>query len=274
MKTRFIIGLILAALITTVLCIGGLALSITIYLFLAIAVFEVWQAFHHVGIDLSRSALVFFVVMLPFSIHYFGIKGILALLMVTGILIFVTKVLRADLTLVSTSYTFFALFYPCLMMSMLPMMLTFPGEAGRLALVVTLVCACVTDMFAYFAGLLFGKHKLCPKISPKKTVEGAIGGTLGGIVASVLVGYLIQPVLGTSVSLLHMAMLGLVSAVAGQIGDLSASLVKRNVGIKDFGKIFPGHGGVMDRLDSILFVAPIVYCYFSLVLLAAWRGGV
>ena len=133
----------------------------------------------------------------------------------------------------------------------------------------TLVCACVTDMFAYFAGLLFGKHKLCPKISPKKTVEGAIGGTLGGIVASVLVGYLIQPVLGTSVSLLHMAMLGLVSAVAGQIGDLSASLVKRNVGIKDFGKIFPGHGGVMDRLDSILFVAPIVYCYFSLVLLAA-----
>ena len=269
MKTRFIIGLILAALITTVLCIGGLALSITIYLFLAIAVFEVWQAFHHVGIDLSRSALVFFVVMLPFSIHYFGIKGILALLMVTGILIFVTKVLRADLTLVSTSYTFFALFYPCLMMSMLPMMLTFPGEAGRLALVVTLVCACVTDMFAYFAGLLFGKHKLCPKISPKKTVEGAIGGTLGGIVASVLVGYLIQPVLGTSVSLLHMAMLGLVSAVAGQIGDLSASLVKRNVGIKDFGKIFPGHGGVMDRLDSILFVAPIVYGYFSLVLLAA-----
>ena len=123
------------------------------------------------------------------------------------------------------------------MMSMLPMMLTFPGEAGRLALVVTLVCACVTDMFAYFAGLLFGKHKLCPKISPKKTVDGAIGGTL--------------------------------SAVAGQIGDLSASLVKRNVGIKDFGKIFPGHGGVMDRLDSILFVAPIVYCYFSLVLLAA-----
>ena len=104
MKTRFIIGLILAALITTVLCIGGLALSITIYLFLAIAVFEVWQAFHHVGIDLSRSALVFFVVMLPFSIHYFGIKGILALLMVTGILIFVTKVLRADLTLVSTPF--------------------------------------------------------------------------------------------------------------------------------------------------------------------------
>ena len=114
MKTRFIIGLILAALITTVLCIGGLALSITIYLFLAIAVFEVWQAFHHVGIDLSRSALVFFVVMLPFSIHYFGIKGILALLMVTGILIFVTKVLRADLTLVSTSYTFLRCFIPVL----------------------------------------------------------------------------------------------------------------------------------------------------------------
>lgn len=268
MKTRFIIGVLLAALMGTMLYLGGWALSVTLYVFLAIAVFEVWQAFHHVGIDLSRSALMFFVVLLPLAIQTFGIKGILALLMMTGILIFVTKVLRADLTLVSTAYTFFALFYPCLMMSMLPMMLTFPGEAGRLALVVTLVCACVTDMAAYFAGMLFGKHKLCPKISPKKTVEGSIGGVLGGVLGSVLVGYLIQPALGTAVSMWHMALLGLVSAAAGQIGDLAASLVKRNVGIKDFGKIFPGHGGVMDRLDSILFVAPLVYCYFSLVLLA------
>ena len=269
MKTRFIIGVILATLMGTMLYLGSWPLKITLYVFLAMAVYEVWQAFHHAGLHLSRSALICYVVLLPVAIHFFGIKGILALLMMTGILIFITKVLRADLTMENTAYTFFALFYPCLMMSMLPVMLTFPGEAGRLALVVTLVCACVTDMMAYFAGLLFGKHKLCPKISPKKTIEGAIGGTIGGILGSVLVGYLIQPALGTAVSMWHMALLGLFAAIAGQIGDLAASLVKRNVGIKDFGKIFPGHGGVMDRLDSILFVAPLVYSYFSLVLLAS-----
>ena len=106
-------------------------------------------------------------------------------------------------------------------------------------MVVTLVCACVTDMFAYFAGLLFGKHKLCPQNQSEEKRGGRYWRHSRGIVASVLVGYLIQPVLGTSVSLLHMAMLGLVSAVAGQIGDLSASLVKRNVGIKGFWKDIP-----------------------------------
>ena len=130
MKTRFIIGVILATLMGTMLYLGSWPLKITLYVFLAMAVYEVWQAFHHAGLHLSRSALIFYVLLLPVAIHFFGIKGILALLMMTGILIFVTKVLRADLTMENTAYTFFALFYPCLMMSMLPVMLTFPGEAG------------------------------------------------------------------------------------------------------------------------------------------------
>ncbi len=269
MKTRFIIGFLLTAFMVAMVSLGGVVMAVTLYVFLAVAVYEVAQAFAHVGIELSKAALIFFVALLPICIYQFGIKGILALMMISGMLIFVIKVFRTDLTMVNTAYTFLVLFYPCLMMSMLPMMLTFPGEAGRLALVVTLVCAAMTDTGAYFTGVLLGKHKLAPSISPKKTIEGAVGGLVGGMVASIATGYLIQPILGTQISMLHMAVLGACSAVAAQIGDLTASILKRNVGIKDFGKIFPGHGGVMDRLDSILFVAPLVYSYFSLVLLAA-----
>ncbi|MFR6344055.1 MAG: hypothetical protein ACLUO4_04190 [Christensenellales bacterium] len=110
MKTRFIIGVILATLMGTMLYLGSWPLKITLYVFLAMAVYEVWQAFHHAGLHLSRSALIFYVLLLPVAIHFFGIKGILALLMMTGILIFVTKVLWADLTMENTAYTFLRCF--------------------------------------------------------------------------------------------------------------------------------------------------------------------
>lgn len=111
-----------------------------------------------------------------------------------------------------------------------------------------------TDTFAYFSGYLFGKRKLCPSISPKKTIEGAIGGILGSMVISLIFGYFFL-----KDYLFAVALIGIVGSIAAQIGDLSASLIKRYMGIKDFGNIMPGHGGVLDRFDSILFTAPTVY---------------
>lgn len=115
-----------------------------------------------------------------------------------------------------------------------------------------------TDIMAYFSGYLFGKHKLSPKISPKKTVEGAIGGTIGSIVLCTIAGYIMMPDL-----ILQSAVIGLLGSVAAQLGDLTASMFKRNMGIKDYGDLIPGHGGVLDRFDSVLFTAPFVY-YFVL----------
>ena len=124
------------------------------------------------------------------------------------------------------------------------------------------------DTCAYFAGRAFGKHKLCPKVSPKKTVEGAIGGVLGTMVFGVLatliyayaadrVEYFTQSNIGVSMYII-IALLGMVAAVLGIYGDLFASVVKRQCGIKDYGDIFPGHGGILDRFDSVLFIAPFV----------------
>ena len=124
------------------------------------------------------------------------------------------------------------------------------------------------DTCAYFAGRAFGKHKLCPKVSPKKTVEGAVGGVLGTMLFGVIitVAYSViadrteaftQSNIGVSMYLI-IALLGVVAAVLGIYGDLFASVVKRQCGIKDYGTIFPGHGGILDRFDSVMFIAPFV----------------
>lgn len=115
------------------------------------------------------------------------------------------------------------------------------------------------DVFAYFVGRAIGKHKLIPEVSPKKTVEGAIGGVVFTTLFFILYGFIINkvnPELAPSYPIL--ALLGFTLSIVSQFGDLIASLIKREHGVKDYGKLFPGHGGVMDRFDSILAVAPIL----------------
>ena len=123
--------------------------------------------------------------------------------------------------------------------------------------------AWMTDIFAYFSGRLFGKHKLCEAISPKKTVEGSIGGSLFCAISFVIFA-LVTKGFGESIGLyLIYAAVGLVISVISQIGDLSMSLIKRHYKIKDFGKIFPGHGGILDRFDSVLAVALVLFILLS-----------
>lgn len=126
------------------------------------------------------------------------------------------------------------------------------------------------DTAAYFIGSALGKHKLCPHISPKKTVEGSVGGFFGGALGGLLAYAVGRYVPGVDWGLLpalgQALVLGLICGGIGQIGDLFASTIKRWAGIKDYGKIFPGHGGMMDRLDSVLMCGPVVYLCMALAL--------
>jgi phosphatidate cytidylyltransferase len=122
--------------------------------------------------------------------------------------------------------------------------------------------AWMTDTFAYFVGINLGKHKLMPEISPKKTIEGAIGGILGCGLSFLLFGFVVSYFGKLGVNYYNLFILGILCAIISEVGDLAASSIKRHYEIKDFGNIMPGHGGVMDRFDSIIFVAPVVY-YFS-----------
>jgi phosphatidate cytidylyltransferase len=123
--------------------------------------------------------------------------------------------------------------------------------------------AFATDIFAYFTGRAIGRHKLAPALSPKKTVEGSVGGVVGSVVVCGLFGYFAIPAF-----LIHCVVIGALGGVASQFGDLTASAIKRRLGMKDYGTLIPGHGGLLDRIDSLLFTAPLVYLYLSIV--KAW----
>lgn len=133
-------------------------------------------------------------------------------------------------------------------------------ESGSVYILLPLLAAWGSDTCALFSGMAFGKHKLAPVVSPKKTVEGSIGGVIGAAILSMIYAVVIHFVCDYSLStvLVQYTILGFFGSILGQIGDLSFSVVKRGSGIKDYGKIFPGHGGVLDRFDSVIFVAPAI----------------
>ncbi len=132
-------------------------------------------------------------------------------------------------------------------------------EFGGGLVLMPLVAAFMSDAAALFTGMACGKHKLAPKASPKKTVEGAVGGLVGGIVGMVLFRIVFFFVTVQALSIGWCMVIGLVGAFMGQLGDLSFSVIKRQCGIKDYGRLLPGHGGVLDRFDSVIFAAPVVW---------------
>lgn len=137
-------------------------------------------------------------------------------------------------------------------------------DYGAYLYLMVFVAACMTDIFAYFTGRLFGRHKLIVEVSPKKTVEGAIGGTVFCSVSFVIYGLIVGKLFGTEQNYIALALVGVILSVISQFGDLIASLIKRQYGIKDFGKILPGHGGFLDRFDSAIAIAPVmlILCSF------------
>lgn len=130
--------------------------------------------------------------------------------------------------------------------------------AGFFLIWLVFLTAWMTDTFAYAFGMLFGKHKLIPNVSPKKSVEGAIGGVIGCIAINVLITYIVSVNTGLVVNYLNLIVMLFIASIVSQFGDLAASCIKRDEDIKDFGNIMPGHGGILDRCDSVLFVAPFV----------------
>ena len=129
----------------------------------------------------------------------------------------------------------------------------------RYYILLPFVVAWLSDAFALFAGMAFGKHKLAPELSPKKTVEGAVGGVAGSVAATLIYGFVMSACFGAAAVRYGLLILyALLGAVVAQFGDLAFSYIKRQYDIKDYGTIFPGHGGVLDRFDSVIFCAPLL----------------
>ena len=135
----------------------------------------------------------------------------------------------------------------------------------RAYLLLPFILSFACDTFAYFVGCSIGKHKLAPKVSPKKSVEGSVGGLIGNVLCGCAFVFVMNRWFGGAVSYGAMVILALACGVVAQVGDLSFSLIKREFGIKDYGKLFLAHGGVLDRFDSVLFVAPVIEIILQIV---------
>ncbi len=156
---------------------------------------------------------------------------------------------------------FFSTIYIALTLS--HMWLLYDSQYGRFYIYLIFFGAWLPDSGAFFMGKYLGRHPLAPTISPKKTVEGVFGGYLAGMISFLLYGFVVSGYFGLKVNFWSLLLLSAICATAALIGDLAASLIKRELGIKDYGSIMPGHGGLLDRFDSVIFVAPVVYYYLK-----------
>lgn len=163
------------------------------------------------------------------------------------------------------AHGFITLFISIFMASVIALRTQF----GIYAVLIIFICAWTTDTGAYFAGRFFGKHKLMPKVSPKKTVEGAIGGVIVCMLCCALYLFILNRIEHAGIiGMDHYAqfiVLGGIASMISQMGDLAASAIKRDCGVKDFGNILPGHGGILDRFDSVVFIAPFIYYLMKLL---------
>ncbi len=206
--------------------------------------------------------------------YFLGYKGILIALSLSICLALAVFTFKAEMELKDLLATIFSLIYPMALVSLaFALSREFPC-GGTFAISFAIFLPVFSDTFAYLVGSTLGKRKLCPSISPKKTVAGAIGGLLGSVLCAVTFFllfdlYAVIPVGYVSFSdsvavrAVVFVVLGIVGGVLAEIGDLAASRIKRTMNIKDFGNIFPGHGGVLDRLDSIMFTLVMLFTAFT-----------
>ena len=182
----------------------------------------------------------------------------------TILLILFAQVIATEMrtTFKDIAYTFLGIFY--VVFFMIFVALIDGMQNGKILIWYAIIAAWGTDIFAYFIGKHFGKHKFS-KVSPKKSIEGCIAGTVGAILLMLLYTYIANTFWGMNYSYGFIAMIGLILSLIGQIGDFAASSIKRYVDIKDYSNLIPGHGGMLDRIDSLIFLAPFAYALFTLL---------
>ena len=256
-KQRLISGVILVILALIFIIHGGYLLLAVLGVISLIGMYEFYRVFKiekTVGIA-GYAAAVFYYLNLALGF----LPDIMALIM--GLLIvcmcfFVFGYPRFGANQILAA--FFGFFYVAVMLSCI--YLTRSLDGGRYLVWLIFLCSWGCDTCAYCVGMLFGKHKMSPKLSPKKSVEGAFGGVIGAALLTILYGFIFRGYMGEDIPYIFM-MAGICAAGAllSMVGDLAASAIKRNYEIKDYGKLIPGHGGILDRFDSVIFTAPVIY---------------
>ncbi|MDR5658230.1 phosphatidate cytidylyltransferase [Serpentinicella sp. ANB-PHB4] len=258
MFKRILASIIGLPLLIVIVSLGGAFFYIAVTLVSIIGINEFYNAFSNKEYTpfYSIGYLSSFLIMTLFFFDYS--EMLLPLLAIIFFICSLILLAKDNHSILDIMITFFGIIYISIMIG--HMILSINSE-NAIGVWLIFIIAWATDTFAYFSGVYFGKRKLCPKVSPKKTLEGSVGGILGSVIATLIFGNIF--VLGSNIMLLF---LGIIGSILSQAGDLFASKIKRYVEIKDFGKLIPGHGGILDRFDSIIFVSPIVFYYLNFII--------
>lgn len=277
MKVRIISGVTFALLMLLVVWLGGAVLAVAWCIVSVIAYIEMAHATNVSEIDAQGKRKMNLIetisvagIVIYYAVVYFTLNPLYEMLTIIFLLIFTMMVYvfafpkyKAE----QIMHSFFAVVYGPVMISfslMTRMMDNGTGESlynvGFFVAWMIFISAWASDTCAYFVGVIFGRHKLAPVLSPKKSIEGAVGGVLGAAIAGGIYGKILETCgIFADGYIWIFLLLGMCGSIVAQIGDLAASAIKRNFNIKDYGKCIPGHGGILDRFDSVIFTSPLIY---------------
>ena len=259
MKTRVLSGIVLAIIMISSSFCGGWYLYLLCAGVSLIGMYELYRV-----IDIQKSALAcmgylsaifYYICVLTGYEKYDIFVFVIALMAIMSVYVFTFPKYKIE----EVTLTFLGLFYVAVMLSYIYKVRIL--EDGIYIVWLIFIASWGNDTFAYFTGVLLGKHKMAPVLSPKKSIEGAIGGIAGATILGIIFGYIVNGYMSETVShpVFIFAAASFVGAILAIIGDLTASAIKRNHNVKDYGKLIPGHGGILDRYDSVIFTTPAVY---------------
>lgn len=258
------VGAVFLAPLLIFLFLGGIYLRILVFVLSMLGLYEYYKVSKEKKINpmslLGYLLCIFYYIFLGNNnyklLMFFIVIGVFLMFCIPT---FDTKYNYVDIGITILGFIYVAVFFSFIVLTN---KLTYGNYLVWLIFIASWMC----DTFAYYFGRYLGKGKtkLCPKVSPNKTVIGSLGGLLGSVIACMVYGYAIYRC-GVKIQLYNYAAIGLLCGVFSQCGDLAASSIKRHVGVKDYSNLIPGHGGILDRFDSILFSAVIVYYYLSFI---------
>ena len=257
-RTRLISGIVLVVLAILLVTKGGVLLYCVTAAISLIGMFELYRV---MGIEKKAPGIAGYLACLGYyglvwfeGQHYVTLLAIAALMVLMSIYVFTFPKYGTE----QITVAFFGIFYLGIMLSYLYQVRAMADGKYLVWLIFLSSWGC--DTCAYCVGVLIGKHKMAPKLSPKKSIEGAVGGVVGAALLAIIYGFVFKDAMGcTTQTIWFMAGICAVGALISMVGDLTASAIKRNYEIKDYGKLIPGHGGILDRFDSVIFTAPIIF---------------
>lgn len=260
-KTRLLSGIVLVAVALLTIISGGYVLFFTLLGISLIGMQELYKVMkvredHFNALEIAGylGAVIYYVLM-SLDFEKYGMMGvIISFMMFMFVYVFTYPKFRADQVMPA----FFGVVYVAVMLSFIYLTRNLPD--GKFLVWLIFLCSWGCDTCAYCVGMLIGKHKMAPVLSPKKSIEGAVGGVVGAALLGVIYAA------ATQGKMAEYALICGVGALISMVGDLAASAIKRNQNIKDYGKLIPGHGGILDRFDSVIITAPVIYYLAKLIL--------